>query len=275
MRQIDVSRDEVLAGFDALADIYGHVPPLIMWRAWEYAIYRRYSLAAPILDIGCGDGRFFRRVFPDALEVIGIDESPVAVDLARQSGVYQSVHQTAAHDLSLPDGSVASAFANCSIEHMSHVDQVLEQIHRALRPDGVFLLSVVTDTFVSWAPLRAILEACGVPGRGSVLQANHEAYHHLVNAFSRDEWLTRLRRAGFRVREWSPIVWGPAGWVFLLLDQYWHLERGTDEWGSVLGEHLRQIPGHAAGLRKMFEGLLDLSEAHDREYAGVVFLAER
>lgn len=47
-----VTRDEVLRGFDALADIYGHVPPLILWRAWEHAVYRKYPLTEPALDIG-------------------------------------------------------------------------------------------------------------------------------------------------------------------------------------------------------------------------------
>ena len=37
--------EEILAGFDALADIYSHVPPLIMWRAWELAVYRHHTVA--------------------------------------------------------------------------------------------------------------------------------------------------------------------------------------------------------------------------------------
>jgi len=79
MREVGVSRDEVLAGYDALADIYCHVPPLIMWRAWEVAGYRKYRLPEPVLDVGCGDGRFFRRVFPEIRDVVGVGIHVVAI----------------------------------------------------------------------------------------------------------------------------------------------------------------------------------------------------
>ncbi len=91
MREVGVSQEEVLVGFDRLADMYGHVPPLIMWRAWELAAYCKYRLPEPVLDVGCGDGRFFRRVFPDIDVVVGVDLSETAVEAARRSGVYSAV----------------------------------------------------------------------------------------------------------------------------------------------------------------------------------------
>jgi SAM-dependent methyltransferase len=274
MHEISASHEEILAGYDALADIYSHVPPLIMWRAWEYALYRKFTLSEPVLDVGCGDGRFFRRVFPDVRHVVGIDHSDIAVDLAKQSGIYREVYQTPAHQLPFATGSMSSVFANCAVEHMDHIDEVLSEIHRVVRPGGGFLMSVVTDTFVSWAPLEGLLTVCDARVSGRAAQLRHQAYHHLVNFFPRDEWIARCERAGFRARQWAPMVAGSAGWVFLLLDQLWHMETAGGEFGDRFAATLQAIPKHAHGLRRMFEGLLEMSEGA-QEYAGLVLWLEK
>jgi hypothetical protein len=66
--RVDVTIPEILNGYDALADIYSHVPPLIMWRAWEFAAYRRHRLTGPVLDDA-------------ALEAVGI---PATFELCTQ-----------------------------------------------------------------------------------------------------------------------------------------------------------------------------------------------
>jgi hypothetical protein len=33
-----------------------------IWRAWEYAACYSFTLPEPVLDVGCGDGYFFRLV---------------------------------------------------------------------------------------------------------------------------------------------------------------------------------------------------------------------
>src|SRR6185503_4285502 len=114
--------------------------------------------------------------------------------LARRSHLYRQVHCAPAHAIPVPDGAFASVLANCAIEHMDHLDRVLSEIHRVTRPGGVFVLSIVTDTFVSWAPLRELLAACGAETAGRAAQARHESFHHLVNAFPRDEWVKHCER---------------------------------------------------------------------------------
>jgi ubiquinone/menaquinone biosynthesis C-methylase UbiE len=274
MRRQLVTRAQVLEGFDALADIYAHVPPLIMWRAWEYAIYRRYRLAEPVLDIGCGDGRFFRRVFPDVGRVVGVDLSADVVDLARQSGIYERVHQVPAHQIPEGEGEFQSAFANCSLEHMSEIDAVLAEIARVTQPGASLLVSVVTNTFVSWEPLAGMLRAAGASDRASAVQRQHEAYHHLVNPLPVDDWVEKITRAGFEVSEVTPIVNGPAGWVFLLLDQLWHLPRGAGEFGEVMAPFFQRTPNYVEGTRRVFDGLLEMSEGSN-EFAGIVLYATR
>ena len=274
MREIRVTREEILAGFDALADIYAHVPPLIMWRAWELAVYRHLALTGPVLDLGCGDGRFFRRAWGEQLDVVGIDAEAGVVQAARLSGLYREVHHARADALPLADASFASVFANCSIEHMDHLDRVLAEAARVLRPGGTVLMSVITDRFTAWGPLRLLLSACAEAQAGERAQTIHAEYHHLVNAFPREGWIERLDHAGLQVSAWAPLVQGAAGWSFLLLDQLWHMPQPAGEFGDTFAARLLALPDLAVGTRRILEGLLILS-APDDEYAGLVLCAQK
>ncbi len=157
---------------------------------------------------------------------------------------------------------------------MDQLGEVLAEIRRVLRPGGVFLMSVVTDTFVSWAPLQSLLEACHAAEAGRAAQARHESYHHLVNAFPCAEWVARCERAGFQAREWTPIVQGPAGWIFLLLDQLWHVESDGGEFGDGFAARLLETPNRTVGLRRVFQGLLEMS-ADSRDHAGLILWLEK
>ncbi len=63
---------EVLDGYDAVARLYPHIPPLSHWRAWEYASYKHQHIEGRILDIGCGDGQYFKLIWPDADNVAAL-----------------------------------------------------------------------------------------------------------------------------------------------------------------------------------------------------------
>src|SRR3954470_3626147 len=123
MKTTLLAPEDVLAGYDAIAALYPHIPPMCVWRGWEYAGYRRYNLDGPVLDVGCGDGQVFRLLWPHVRDVVGVDMDPAAVDAARNSGVYRAAHQVPADrmDSLIPPGAFASAFANCSLEHMDDV----------------------------------------------------------------------------------------------------------------------------------------------------------
>ena len=44
---------------------------------------------------------------------------------------------------------VSTMFANCSLEHMDHLDAVLSEIHRCLKPGGTLLCSVADGRLCS------------------------------------------------------------------------------------------------------------------------------
>jgi SAM-dependent methyltransferase len=269
-----LSAAEVLAGYDAVAALYPSIPSLLMWRSWEYAAYRRFPLAEPTLDVGCGDGRFFRLIFPHPTDVVGLDADPAVVEAARNSGVYRQVHLGPADQLPFRDRSFASAFANCSLEHMDHLSDVLRGICRTLQPGGTFLFSVVTDRFVEWAPLPLILRAAGADDHAESARRAYEAYHHLVNPLPADDWASRLDEAGFDIIGRVPIVPEWTARLFLFVDQLWHLRAGAGECGDVLEPNIAARHGFVAGFREVLTGVLQMEQDLGIG-AGAVFHARR
>jgi SAM-dependent methyltransferase len=251
-----LSREEVLHGYDVVSALYPHVPPMSMWRAWEHAAYRRHSLTEPVLDVGCGDGRFFRLMWPGVRDVVGIDSDTGVAEGARRSSAYREVHVSSADELSIPAGGFASAFANCSLEHMDHLPEVLRSIRRGLRPRGWFLCSVITDKWKEWASIPLLLDALGCSDHKEGLQAHFEAYHHLVNIHPVERWVELLEEAGLDVLEHIPIVPELSSRLFLFLDHLWHVPHRTGEIGDFLSGYAGSCPDFPAGFASVLAGIL-------------------
>jgi SAM-dependent methyltransferase len=233
-------------------------------------------LPEPVLDIGCGDGKFFRLVWPDVRAVVGVDHDPAVVALGRKSGVYQAVYLTPAHDLPFESQAFGSCFANCSLEHMDRLPDVLSSIARVLRPGAPFVLSVVTDKFLEWTALPGLVSAVGEPGRARLLQQEFEDFHHLVSPFTPHVWRKLLEEAGFDVVEHLPIVPELTSRLYLLMDQLWHVRTSapSGEVGGLVHPYLASFPEFPRGLSRALRGVLDM----ERDWSvgsGAVFRARR
>lgn len=269
-----LSIEEVLAGYDAVSQLYPYIPPMLLWRSWEYAAYQRYSLAEPVLDVGCGDGRYFRLVWPGIQDVTGVDMDPGVAEAAMRSGVYREVYVAPADRLPTQNESFASAFANCSLEHMDNLDEVLAGIGHSLRPGAPFLLSITTDKFVEWTALPVLADRIGEPGRARVLQVDYETYHHLVNPLPMEIWAEHLQAAGFDVIEHIPILPEMTSRLFLFLDHLWHVRRSGGELGDLLYPYLTKIQQFPQAFRHIMAGVLQM-EQDWTVASGAVFWTKR
>jgi len=272
--RIQLSIQDVLAGYDAVSKLYPLIPPMSIWRAWEYAAYQRYTLDEPVLDVGCGDGRFLKLLWPNLKSVVGIDEDPRIAAMARESGVYREVVATSADLMEFPLSAFASVFANCSIEHMNNLEIVLSKIQRSLAAGGRFLLSVVTEKFLEWATLPAIAALIDGSERGLALRRDYQTYHHLVNPLSTQQWINCVDEVGLEVIEYTPIVPVMTSRLFLFLDHLWHVPWHQTEFGDAIHPYLRTIPQFVDALRKVLDGVLKM-ERDWSECSGLVILAKK
>jgi len=170
-------------------------------RAVEARFYKEIELPAPTLDVGCGDGHFATVAFNRPLEV-GLDPWEGPVHEAARRGGYQSVVHADGGSMPFPGAYFASAVSNSVLEHIPHVQTVLNETARVLAPGAPFVFCVPNHNFLSSLSIARSLDSMG-------LSSPAEGYRSFFNRISRhhhcdppDVWQGRLEEAGFQLVRW-------------------------------------------------------------------------
>ena len=96
-----------------------------------------------VLDIGCGDGFYDRRMASRGARVDAIDANPRRVARARRWNPHPHIkyHHMPAHDLTFDDQSFDKVVSICVLEHIPDDARALREMYRVLRPGGRLVLS--------------------------------------------------------------------------------------------------------------------------------------
>jgi SAM-dependent methyltransferase len=101
-----------------------------------------------VLDAACGPGLYAEELIRRGARVVGFDQSPRMVQIARQRA---GQGEFRVHDLGdpigwLPDHSVDLALCALAIEYVDDRVSALRELRRVLRPDGALVLSRMHPT---------------------------------------------------------------------------------------------------------------------------------
>jgi SAM-dependent methyltransferase len=110
----------------------------------RYAWCRPLVEGKTVLDIACGEGYGSALLAGRAVKVIGVDIASEAVEHARQA--YRDVSnlefmQGDAAVIPLPDASVDVVVSFETIEHHDRHEEMISEIRRVLRPNGLLIIS--------------------------------------------------------------------------------------------------------------------------------------
>jgi len=177
-----------------LAQTIYDIPSLAAWRAAELKSLRQCTFAPPVLEIGCGNGRFASLLLPQV--EWGIDLNPREIArCAGRHGLYRNLSAMDARKLDFADGAFATIFANCVLEHIQDLAQVLRECRRVLRPGGVLIATV---------PLIEMSRHLLFGGaRYARLRAEQLQHLHLL---PEDAWVDILSQAGFPAVRTTPYL---------------------------------------------------------------------
>jgi len=191
-----------------------------MLRAVEAQFYQQVELASPTLDLGCGDGHFAKVTFDRKLEV-GLDPWAGSIHQAAKEGGYRSLVQADGGRMPFPDGYFGAALSNSVLEHIPHVQAVLVELRRVLKPGALFLFCVPNPRYLSELSIAGLLGRIGLMQLGQAYIGWFKRMSRVEHAVWPEVWQAWLEAAGF------------------ILDKWWHYfspqAMRTLEWGHYFG----------------------------------------
>jgi ubiquinone/menaquinone biosynthesis C-methylase UbiE len=183
------------AAFDRIGDRYDQVFPHKDGQLEAVArLIEHLHPGARVLDAGCGTGLPTTRQLVDAgMDVVGIDISPVMLDLARANAPGARFVQADVLDVDQegPNYDAATAFFSLLMLPRSEISVALRRLHQALVPGGWLVVAMV----------EAELDDVPIPFLGSTVR---------VSGYPRHELAALVEAAGFRVDHQTVFSYAPA-----------------------------------------------------------------
>ncbi len=171
-------------------------------RSVEASYYQDLDLPEPVLDLGSGDGHFASLTFDFQINV-GLDPwwEPL-VESQRYPYAYDGLVQADGAEMPFPDGYFASALSNSVLEHIPHIDDVLVETSRVLRPGAPFLFCCPNPGYYQQLSVHAFLRTIGMNRLARRYQDWFMNMSRTEHADPVEVWQARLERAGFSLERW-------------------------------------------------------------------------
>ena len=122
----------------------------------------RVEAAAPlsVLDVGCGEGRFCRRIAAPGRTVIGVDPTGALIAEARRRDPGGDSRPGRGEDLSFADGAFDMVVSYLTLIDMPDYRAAIAQMARVLAPGGRLAvaeaLGVTPDSLRKWRQFNAV-----------------------------------------------------------------------------------------------------------------------
>ncbi len=167
-------------------------------RAVEANYYQDVDFPEPVLDVGCGDGHFASVVFDQQIN-LGIDPDLQSLREAQGRRSYSALVQSDGARLPYDDGSIGSAFSNSVLEHIPHLDAVLQEVGRVLRSGAPFLFTVPNPGYRDKLSFPQWLESIGLRPLGRSYREWFMRMSRTIHMYDRAGWERKLAVAGFEI----------------------------------------------------------------------------
>jgi SAM-dependent methyltransferase len=191
---------------------------MVMWRAEELFLLRPQQMATPVLDVGCGDGKFFSFLGQEG-ETYGCDISLASLGEPFAGSVppYVSVCCADAAKLPYRAGRFETIICNCVLEHIVPLEDALSEFYRVLRPGGVCYITVPTPELHGNLLAARILSRLGLRFLAKRCQKvfNRVMKHYHVH--DKDTWEALMAAHGLQVADARYYLSTQSVWVFEVL----------------------------------------------------------
>jgi SAM-dependent methyltransferase len=135
-----------------------------------------------VVDLGCGSGRLAHALNRAGYEVLGVDQSPALVKLARHNAPNCRFELRNLHAVRLPPCNAVISIGECvnysagRSPGQAGLRRLFKRVHRALSPGGIFVFDAATPErilrggsarrWLEGADWAVLVESSGKPGGG-------------------------------------------------------------------------------------------------------------
>lgn len=208
--------EKVRSGYDAIAADFSKTREYL-WRPMIFLFDDYLESGDKVLDLGCGNGRFYEIFRRKEVDYTGADNSSKLVEIARRRNPGAKFLVADALDLPFKDGSFDKVYGIAVFHHIPSKAfrlRFLEEAKRVLRPEGIIVLTVWNlDPWRmimagKWKRLRAylkyqLLKIFGLSRLdfGDFFVAWAKNCQRYVHAFSVKELEGLAAEAGFKIKK--------------------------------------------------------------------------
>lgn len=198
-------------------DIYFPSPSQALWRGLEAEALSKIEWDPPVLDLGCGDGKFgllLGRKFD-----VGLDIAQDDLKIAKATGIYREVIQAPADQLPFPAGRFQTVISNSTLEHLPNLKKTLLGVSRILKTKGKFIFTVPVNHYSKNLFYYRLLTKINSSLASSYAKKKNKQQEHR-NLFYMGLWRKYLTDSDFKIIKEEYLLPVKATMVFDFFDQF-------------------------------------------------------
>ena len=200
--------DKTRQDYDIIAEDFSNTRQKI-WPEMQFLLDKYLVLGEKVLDLGCGNGRYFEYLKGKKVNYFGIDNSEKLIEIAKSK--YPEGNFQVAGALSLPfsNNFFDKIFSIAVLHHIPSKKlqlQFLKEAKRVLKPGGILVLTVwnfreLEEFFLIFK--STILKLLGLSKLdfGDFLEPWGKKTKRYYHYFLKKELIDLVKKSGFKIRE--------------------------------------------------------------------------
>lgn len=207
---------KTIEDYNLIAEQFSRARPRI-WDEMRFLFDDYLIDGEKVLDLGCGNGRFYELFESRKIDYIGIDSSKKLIEIAKIRYPKVKFQVVNALNLSFPNNFFDKIYSIAVLHHIPSKElrlQFLKEVKRVLKPKGLLILTVWdlwqknrTRNLIFKFGLLKLLGKTKLDFKDVLMkwQRRENCYFH---CFSKKELQSLLNEAGFKIKKEGKILLG-------------------------------------------------------------------
>ncbi len=165
----EISARELFAPLGPTYDRYARLLSLGQDPRWRRFMVSRVPAGTHVLDVATGTGAVAELLVARGCTVVGLDQSPEMLEVARRRVAYAQLVEGRAESLPFEEGSFDALTFTYLLRYVEDPVATLRELVRVVRPGGTIASLEFAVPRGPWRPLWELYVRVGLPAAGAVI----------------------------------------------------------------------------------------------------------